>query len=293
MRASIIIRTFNEERYLPMLLESVDKQSVPSNEREIIVVDSGSTDATKRIAESAKARLIDIARDDFSFGRSLNFGCEHANGRSLVFISGHCVPASPVWLEKLLGPIEAGEAVLAYGRQRGGPSTNFSEEQIFRKYFPQSYAARQNGFFCNNANAAIKRSAWAENRFDETLTGLEDLDLAKRLVGGNHKIEYVPDAEVFHYHHEGAGQVIRRFEREALALQSIMPEIQIGLGTTARYILTAIASDWRKALQEGRFAQSFLEIPKYRFCQYYGTWKGNHNHRKMSREARERFFYPQ
>lgn len=294
MRASIVVRTFNEERYLPSLLAAVDGQTVPPDERELIVVDSGSTDNTRQIATSNRnTRLVSIAREDFSFGRSLNIGCDAARGETLVFISGHCVPTSTEWLSTLIEPIESGRATITYGRQQGGAETRFSEHQIFAKNFPATGTNGHTAFFCNNANAAVKRSAWAQNRFDEALTGLEDLHLAKRLVESGHRVEYIAAASVFHYHHESGRQVIRRFEREALALQSIMPEIHIGIGVALRYFSAAVISDWTTALQQGRLAKSVLEIAKYRFCQYYGSWRGNHSHRKMSRESRERYFFPQ
>ena len=46
---SIIIRTYNEEKYLPYLLNSIRTQSF-YDQTETIVVDSGSTDSTLAIA---------------------------------------------------------------------------------------------------------------------------------------------------------------------------------------------------------------------------------------------------
>ena len=56
------------------------------------------------------------------------------------------------------------------------------------------------------------------------LTGCEDMDLAKRLCSDEKKIGYVADASVFHIHDETWDQVQLRYEREAVALQKIMPE---------------------------------------------------------------------
>lgn len=293
LRASLIVRTLNEARYLPVLLDALSTQSVAPAEREVIVVDSGSTDATLAIAERHQCRILHIDRHEFSFGRSLNVGCAEARGAALVFVSGHCVPASPEWLSRLLQPIEDREAVLTYGRQKGGKATRFSEDQIFRKYFPDPTGVAPNGFFCNNANAALRRDVWEAHRFDESLTGLEDLHLGKRVVQAGMKIRYVPEAAVFHHHEESWRQVKRRFEREALALQAIMPEIHVSTATALRYFTVAVINDWKKASLERRLFANAWPIVAYRFCQYYGSWKGNHGHRRLSREARERYFYPQ
>jgi glycosyltransferase involved in cell wall biosynthesis len=292
IRASIIIRTFNESRHLPALLAAIETQTLDARERETILVDSGSTDGTVAIAESRGCRILTIRREDFSFGRSLNTGCAAARGTALVFVSGHCVPTGPNWLERLIAPIESGEATVSYGCQRGGAETRFSEHQIFQKYFPAPGGQPPTGFFCNNANAAIERHAWERYRFDETLTGLEDLHLAKRVVVAGGTVQYVADAEVLHHHDESWSQVKRRFEREALALRSIMPEIHIGTFSALRYFLLATSGDWKRAWSTGALIANAWAIVAYRFCQYYGSWLGNHTHRQLSRQARERYFYP-
>ena len=80
MKASIIIRTYNEARHLPDLLTGVQSQVAPGMENEIIIVDSGSTDGTLDIAKRFHCRIEHIRKEDFSFGRSLNIGCAAASG---------------------------------------------------------------------------------------------------------------------------------------------------------------------------------------------------------------------
>ncbi len=292
MQASIVIRTYNEARYLPELLAAIERQTVPADEREIIVVDSGSKDGTLEIASAAGCEIVHIAQNLFSFGRSLNYGCEVARGDSLVFISGHCVPTSNTWLERLIAPLQSGEAAITYGRQVGGPETKFSEHRLLLKFFPADNVPPPHPFFCNNANAALRRDVWNDFRFDELLTGLEDMDLGRRVTDAGHKIKYVPDANVFHYHHESWRQVKRRYERESIALQKICPEVHLRPVETIAYYLTAVTGDWSSALSEGRLIKCMAEIAAFRFCQYYGSWRGNHIHRKLSDRAKRRYFFP-
>ena len=247
MRVSIVIRTLNEARYLRELLEGVRRQQCPGWEVETVVIDSGSTDGTVEIAREFGCVLTTIRREEFSFGRSLNLGCEASSGQVLVFVSGHCVPTDEHWLRQLCTPIAEGLVDYSYGRQLGGPESRFSECRIFEKYYPALSRLPQAGFFCNNANSALSRQAWATHRFDEELTGLEDMELAKRLCDANGRVGYVAEAAVYHYHHEHWAQVKRRFEREALALQKIMPQIHVSPLDTLRYIFSSIAHDWRHA----------------------------------------------
>lgn len=78
VETSIIIRTFNEGRHLGRLLDSILAQEYCN--REIIVVDSGSTDDTLAIAARYPVKIITIRKEDFSFGYSLNVGCKNAAG---------------------------------------------------------------------------------------------------------------------------------------------------------------------------------------------------------------------
>jgi glycosyltransferase involved in cell wall biosynthesis len=298
MLASIIIRTFNEERYLGRLLAAVDEQTrvwTSGQEPfgvETIVVDSGSTDRTRDIAASHGATIHHITPNQFSFGRSLNLGCERASGDVLVFISGHCVPTERTWLRALIEPVVHGTVALAYGRQVGGETTLFSEHEVFSKLYPERSAVPQEGFFCNNANAALAADVWRRFRFDEELLGLEDLHLAKRLVESGLRIGYVADAVVAHYHHESWAQVRRRYEREAIALRRIKPEWHVTGLDFLRYFVAGVMLDSAKGLQERRWLANVSQIVMFRLMQFWGAYRGNHGHRRIAEREKRRYFYP-
>jgi len=291
MKASIVIRTYNEQRHLSSLLQAICEQSAHF-EYETLVVDSGSTDKTVELAERFGCRVIHIAKEDFSFGRSLNIGCRAAQGENLVFISGHCVPLNSNWLEQLIAPLGRDSIVYCYGGQQGNGDSKFSECQIFRKYFPPISQLPQTGFFCNNANAALRRDVWVEHPFDEELTGLEDMFLSKRLVSLGMKIGYVADAAVYHLHDESWAQVRRRFEREAIALQYIMPEIHVSFADVLRYFSSAVWMDFIDANKRRILGRKAKEIVMYRLMQFWGVYRGNHMHRLLSRATKEQYFYP-
>lgn len=148
--------------------------------REIILVDSGSTDDTVSKAVYFGCRIVKVNKHEFTFGRALNVGCAAANGEILVFVSGHVYPVHETWLETLLKPFEVSSIVLSYGGQIAHTSNKFSEHRLFEQWFPDTPAAPQSSYFCNNANCAIRRTVWEHLPYDESLTGLEDLDWAKR-----------------------------------------------------------------------------------------------------------------
>lgn len=292
MLASIVIRTLNEAEYLDDLLIMVGRQQTSGFTHEVVLVDSGSTDDTVEIAKRHGCRITTISKQEFSFGRSLNRGCDFAKGDILVFISGHCIPENEHWLQSLCQPLIDGQVSYSYGRQVGDDDSNYSERRIFAKYYPIHSQMPQEGFFCNNANAAVLRSVWAGHRFDEELTGLEDMALAKLLVEQGHKVGYVAEAPVFHHHRETWGAVQRRFEREAIALQQIMPEVHISRTDVARYVFSSVIMDWKSAYRHNTLLASWRSILRYRKSQFVGSYKGNHDQRRVSLARKERFFYP-
>jgi rhamnosyltransferase len=288
---SIIIRTLNEERHLNELLEAIASQAHPEIDVEVVIVDSGSTDSTLAIAKQFGCRITHIDKREFTFGRSLNMGCEFARGDILAFISGHCIPCSPNWLTGLLAPLDEG-CDYVYGRQVGRDTTKFSEKQIFQKYFPEESRVPQVGFFCNNANAAIRRDVWRSNRFNEDLTGCEDMYLARSIVEKGGSIGYCADAAVFHIHDESWRSLLYRYEREAVALRKILPEVHINLLDFVRFVSVGIVKDFRAAFGYRVFWKEAVSICLFRTIQYYGAYKGNHIHRKISQATKMKYFYP-
>ena len=270
-KVSVVIRTLNEEKYLEELLTSIFRQHLQDLELEVVVIDSGSTDRTIEIANEYGCRLTHIDKADFTFGRSLNEGCNFATGEIFVLISGHCVPMNTDWLWKLCEPILTRDIGYTYGRQVGRDTTKFSEDRLFEKYFGTESKIPQNDYFVNNANSAISRSVWNEYLFDENILGLEDMELAKRYTARGGKIAYVSDAAVFHIHDESWRQPIRRYEREAIALKIIWPEVRLSAFDFLRYVSIAIVTDCIAAARQGLLIKEIQSVVLFRIAQY---WEG-------------------
>ena len=289
---SVVIRTLNEEKHLEELLKVIDSQISNDFTVETVIVDSGSTDRTLDIVKKFNCRLTYIKKEEFTFGRSLNIGCAFADGEYLIFISGHCIPASKTWLHDLVSPLKQEDIVYTYGKQIGRDETKFSERQLFQKYFPDENSIPQDGFFCNNANSAIRKDVWEKYKFDEQLTGCEDMYLAKKIVNDGLKLGYVGTAPIFHIHDESWTKVGIRYEREAIALQKIMPEVHVTFFDMVKYITIGIIKDTRIAFKKKCLIKEIFSIFSFRYFQYLGAYKGSHNHRKLSKEMKQKYFYP-
>ena len=289
-QCTVVIRCYNEERHIGRLLTGILQQSIRNVE--IIVVDSGSTDATLSIASKYPVRILSIKPEEFSFGRSLNVGCQAARSEFIVIASAHVYPVHDKWLEQLLIPFADSQVALVYGKQRGNETTKYSERQIFAKWFPDKSNWHQDHPFCNNANAAIRRSMWQLLTYEETLTGLEDIDWAKRAMNRGYKIVYTADAEVVHVHNESPKRIYNRYRREAIALKRIFPEEKFTLWDFACLFTANVVSDCYYAWHDRVLVKNLFNILSYRLMQFLGTYRGFAQRGPVTSRLKQTFYYP-
>lgn len=287
---SIVIRAYNEEKHIGRLLTGIMQQTV--RDVEIILVDSGSTDATVAIAQRFPVRVVHIRPEEFTFGRSLNLGIRHARGKFIVIASAHVYPVYPDWLERLLAPFDDPQVALTYGKQRGNEVSKFSEHQIFARWFPEESDFRQSHPFCNNANAAIRRALWEQQPYDETLTGLEDLAWAKWAMDQGYTVAYVAEAEVIHVHNETPRGVFNRYRREAMAFKRIFPEAHFNLWDLVRLFTSNVVSDAWHAARQGVLRRHLGSILWFRWMQFWGTYQGYRHAGPVTAQLRQTFYYP-
>jgi rhamnosyltransferase len=287
---SIIIRAYNEEKHIGRLLEGILQQTVQNVQ--ILLVDSGSTDATVPIASRYPVQVVHLRPEEFTFGHSLNLGLAKAQADVAVIASAHVYPVYPDWLEHLLAPFSSSQVALSYGKQRGAETTHFSEHQIFRHWFPDASVARQGHPFCNNANAAIRRSFWEQHPYDESLPALEDLAWARWAFDQGYAISYTAEAEVIHVHQETWSGVFNRYKREGMAFKRIYPQEHFGKADLVRLLTRNAGSDLRAAAQVGRVNAAWKKILRFRWAQFWGTYQGYQQSGPLTWQLKQAFYYP-
>src|SRR5579883_3479281 len=87
MVLSVVIPTFNRADILKECLQALQHQNLPQEDYEIIVVDDGSTDETRKLLESSKLKnLRFFHQKNQGQGVARNLGIQHAKGNIIVMI---------------------------------------------------------------------------------------------------------------------------------------------------------------------------------------------------------------
>lgn len=195
-KASIIIRTRNEERWIAACLRNVFGQEHAPDE--VILVDNRSSDHTVARARNFDVKVVDV--DEYLPGKALNAGVRASSGDMIVCLSGHCVPADRFWLGNLLRNLDDPGVAGVYGRQQPlSYSSDLDKRDLLTIFGLDRKVQRRDSFF-HNANSAIPRARWEQAPFDETVTNIEDRVWAKRMLELGYTIVYEPEASVYHHH---------------------------------------------------------------------------------------------
>ncbi|MBI5370010.1 glycosyltransferase family 2 protein [Candidatus Uhrbacteria bacterium] len=196
---SIIIRTKNEEAWIGRTLSAIETQTYQN--REVIVVDTGSTDRTLEIAKKFPCQMISHEVSPYRPGQALNAGIRASQGSFLVLLSAHAVPADSTWLEQLVTTLSQDNQIAGvYGRQLPLPeSSPFDKRDLLITFGPEKKIQRKDNFF-HNANSIIRRGVWEHTPFDETATNIEDRLWTKAVQERGFAVVYEPEACVYHHH---------------------------------------------------------------------------------------------
>ncbi len=88
VQLSVLIDTHNHERFIETAINSVLEQDFPAPEREIIVVDDGSTDGTAEIVRRYAPQVRLVAKKNGGQASAFNAGIPECRGEMIVFLDG-------------------------------------------------------------------------------------------------------------------------------------------------------------------------------------------------------------
>ena len=176
MILSIIIPTYNEVEYLPVLLDSIREQSF--TDYEIIVADANSTDKTREIAESYGCIVVDGGLP----GVGRNNGAKVAKGEYLLFLDSD-LKLTDDYLRDVIYEFKMERAGIAITQML--PLSKKTEDKVFHdlanRFMVSVEKIKPHGAGCYGIIA--KKSLHDEcGGFDESLTFGEDTDYIERLA---------------------------------------------------------------------------------------------------------------
>jgi len=87
-RVTVLIDTYNHERFIEQALVSVFEQDFPAADMEVLVVDDGSTDRTPEIVRKFEPRARLLRKPNGGQASAFNAGIPEARGEIVAFLDG-------------------------------------------------------------------------------------------------------------------------------------------------------------------------------------------------------------
>jgi rhamnosyltransferase len=188
-------------------------QSVPVR---IIVIDSGSTDATLAIADDLADQIVHLDPDKFTYGRALNIGAQASTQEVHIALSSHCRLPRRDWVEIAMRNLEEHRVIATGGDERSPDKTRLSMPLTAGHEILTAHP----WWGLSNHAAAWKASAWEREPFDDSLVACEDKEWSHRATARGFSIVIDPRlcVSVNHRRAQGYRAYTRRVRREIVAL---------------------------------------------------------------------------
>jgi GT2 family glycosyltransferase len=212
MRISVVIPNWNGARFLPTCLDSLRKQTQPSDD--VIVVDNGSQDGSLELLRERYPEVRVISwPDNQGFAVAVNAGIRAASGDAVALLNND-TECDPAWLSELNRAAEehpeAGffaSKLLLFDRRTvihtAGDFFGTNGLPGNRGVWGEDHGQFDEmvDIFSACAGAALYRKAMLDEigLFDESLGSYcEDVDLSFRAQLAGYRCRFVPTARVYH-----------------------------------------------------------------------------------------------
>jgi rhamnosyltransferase len=262
-RVSIVLPTWNGERDLARLLPALARQEVPGG-FEIRAVDSGSTDRTCAMLESAGASLVRIPHSEFRHGGTRNLAARDARGELLVFLSQDATPRDANFLSALVSAFDDPAVAGAWARVL----PHADDDPLTARTVLSAPAT------FNDVASAIRTSVFREIPFPDVTFG-EDLAWAESASKAGLQLRFEPRAVVLHSHRYSPSRAYERYKIDAaFQREQFGARIRPSLWSVARGIAYEMREDWKHIARHGG-AVHLLRSPFLRTAQVLGQYAGS------------------
>lgn len=188
----------------------------------VLIVDSGSTDATNEITRISGFELIEISPESFGHGTTRQMAIDRLDCDVVFLLTQDAILATPHSLLQLAQAFQDPRVAVAYGRQLPLPGAKVSSRILRDFNYPMQSAKRsfedrhQLGIRCafnSNSFAAYRVSALkAVGGFDSQIPVGEDVMACAALLQAGHQCAYVAHSLVLHSHDYSFKEEFRRYQ---------------------------------------------------------------------------------
>lgn len=267
--ATVVILTYNGEHYLREILDAVEGQ-VFDGTFEVLVIDSGSTDATLSIvAEFPQVRLHTIPNEEFGHGRTRNLAARLARGEFVVFLTHDATPASERWLQRMIEPFLIAPSVMAVlgnqiPRPHCPPIMKYEIQGVFGRYGQDfsvhvmhqgDYGDNEQAMavmgFYSDVNSAVRRDFLLNTIPYRDVRYAEDQLFGHELIEQGYRKAYAPLAAVIHSNDVTFAEYPRRIFDETVGLREIGFDVRVyGAAWIINRVLRSIVGDTLRIVRD-------------------------------------------
>jgi len=219
-RLAVIIPVLNAGPHLDAMIAALERQAL--SPESVLVIDSGSRDATVERFRAYGAEVTDLGGRSFNHGGTRRYGTElRLDADYYVMLTQDAIPADPHSIETLLQEFDDPEVGMAYGRQLPRASAGAIERHARLYNYPSSSEVRSYSdrarygvrtTFCSDSFAAYRASALrAVGGFPKDCYFAEDQYVAGKMLIAGLKVAYCAEARVIHSHGYSLAEEFRRY----------------------------------------------------------------------------------
>jgi rhamnosyltransferase len=240
---SVVIPTKNAiAEGLENLLQALaDQKGVATPE--IVIVDSGSTDATVRLAREYSAKVIEIEPGQFNHGATRNLAAENGQGELILFMTQDAVPASEDLLHELARTLLADDLLAGVSPKQIARSDAdlYACWEVVSHYRYLAQAPRTSLAHpvdltgvrsdelrrlatLDNVCAMVRRSVWNQVRFRPT-DFAEDLQFGVDCLRLGYRTALLSHRAVIHSHTRSPSYILAKHYVDKLVLSRILNEV--------------------------------------------------------------------